>query len=216
MVLLFVWLPAYCIHCSIQPLFSGLLASVQLCFCALLPGVFWSQTPSEKRIYLHKQYHVRRFAGKKIKIQLSKSSWATNFFNQHLSLPSVYWIMAENVCSSFHLLLCTDSSYQLKYILFSNLGWTETLKEDLVYGMRKNMVVLNKEQKASHASASLQPRLDLCWRLIKMHIRNKIYPSACWDFRSVMAEQLYQNRAGSGKLTTVADSWRNHSRNRCA
>lgn len=73
------------------------------------------------------------------------------------------------------------------------------------------MVVLNKEQKASHASASLKPRLDLYWTLIKMHIRNKIYPSACWDFRSVMAGQLYQSRAGIVRLTTVADNQRNHS-----
>ena len=77
------------------------------------------------------------------------------------------------------------------------------------------MVVLKKEEKASCASASLQPRLDLSWRLIKMRIRNKIYPSACWDFRSVMAGQLYHNRAGTGRLTAVADSRRNHSGNVC-
>lgn len=59
---------------------------------------------------------------------------------------------------SFHLLLCTDSSYQLKFILVLNLGGIETLKR---IWNEKNMVMLNKEQKASHASASLQPRLDL-------------------------------------------------------
>lgn len=140
MVLLFVWPTAYCIHCSIQPVFSGLVAAVQLRFCAPLPGLFWSQTLFEKRVYLHKQYQVRRSAGKKIKIQLSESSWTTHFLQP---TPPIVTICVLNyglkTCAAlpFHLLLCTDSSYQLKYILFSNLVWTEILKQNLVYGIRK-------------------------------------------------------------------------------
>lgn len=77
--------------CRLHPLlhsasFSGLLtAAVQLSFYAPLTGVFWSQTVSEKRVYLHKQCHVRRAAGNKIKIHSSKSSWSTHFFSTHTS-----------------------------------------------------------------------------------------------------------------------------------
>lgn len=74
--------PACILHPLLLPAsLSGLLtAAVQLSFYALLTGVFWSQTVSEKRVYLHKQCHVRRSAGNKIKIHSSKSSWSTLFF----------------------------------------------------------------------------------------------------------------------------------------
>lgn len=74
--------------CILHPLLhsashSGLLtAAVQLSFHALLTGFFWSQTVSEKRVYMRKQCHVRRSAGNKIKIHSSKSSWSTHFFLQ--------------------------------------------------------------------------------------------------------------------------------------
>lgn len=88
-----VCLPA----CILHPLLhsaslSGLLtAAVQLSFYALLTGFFWSQTVSEKRVYMHKQCHVRRSAGNKIKIHSSKSSWSTHFF------------FATNTSSPYHL-----------------------------------------------------------------------------------------------------------------
>lgn len=80
------WLLCLLPACILHPLLhsaslSGLLtAAVQLSFYVLLTGVFWSQTVSEKKVYLHKQCHVRRSAGNKIKIQWSKSSWSTHFF----------------------------------------------------------------------------------------------------------------------------------------
>jgi len=69
-------------------------------------------------------------------IFLNNSFLATNT-SYHYHLCAKLW---PKTCAapSFHLLLCTDSSDQLKYILFSNLGWTETLKQNyFVRGMRK-------------------------------------------------------------------------------
>lgn len=117
MVLLFVWLPAYCIHCSIQPVFSRLLAAVQLSFCALLPGVFWSQTLSEKRVYLHKQYHVRRSAGNKIKIQPTKSSWTTHFLQPTPPIVTICVLNYGWKCVQLFLFIC--SCVQIPHIRWS-------------------------------------------------------------------------------------------------
>lgn len=83
--------------------------------------------------------------------------------------------MAENLCRFFIfflLALCPTLSNQLPYILFSNLVWTKTINR-IWYIEWWKYGALNKEQEASHASASLHLRLDLYRRLIKMHIRKR-------------------------------------------